>query len=69
MKASANKIADLVASGSKLLEDSITTWTTLQEDPNVQQIQQLVWHKQAELEKVNAELKTLSPAQKMAKVA
>lgn len=63
-----NKIANLVATGSKLLEDSIDAWTNLQENPNIKHIQEVAGQKQVELEQVKSGSQALAPMQKILKV-
>ena len=40
--ASVEKISDIVSSAAKLLEDSVEAWTTLQEQPEVRQLQETI---------------------------
>ena len=68
IQASAQKISDLVGSVSKLLEESIAAWENLQENPVAQKLQDLMKQRREELDQVKAEIKTLPPAQKMAKL-
>jgi hypothetical protein len=68
IRASAQKISDLVVSASKLLDESLTAWETLQENPEAQKLQDLIKQRQAELEQVKAEIKTMPPAQKIVKL-
>ena len=68
IEASAAKLSDIVGSASKLLEDSVETWTTLQEHPKIGQLQETIRQKQAELDAVKAAIKTLPPMEKMVKV-
>ena len=42
IQASATKISDLVSSVAKLLEDSVKSWTTLQENPEVEELQEVI---------------------------
>ena len=42
IQASATKISDLVGSVAKLLEESVDAWTTLQENPEVQKLQETI---------------------------
>ena len=53
---------------TKLLEESVDAWTTLQENPEVEQLQETIKQRQAELDAVKSEIKTLPPMQKMLKV-
>ena len=68
IKASAQKIFDLVGCASKLLEESVTIWETLQKNLEAQKLQDFIKQRQADLEQVKVEIKTLPPAQKMAKL-
>ena len=68
IQASAAKISDTASSIAKLLEDSVEAWTTLQEHPEIGQLQQTIKQRQAELDAVKAEIKTLPPMEKMLKV-
>ena len=68
IKASAVKISDNVASVTKLMEDSIKAWANLQDHPDIGKVQETINLRQAELDAVRAEIKTLPPMQKMAKV-
>ena len=62
------KISDLVGITAKMLEESVDAWTTLQENPEVQKLQETIKQRQAELDAVKVEIKTLPPMQKMLKV-
>ena len=42
IQASATKISDIVSSAAKLLEDSVEAWTTLQEHPEIGQLQEII---------------------------
>ena len=42
IQASATKISDLIGSAAKLLEESVDAWTTLQENPEVQKLQETI---------------------------
>ena len=42
IQASTAKISDIVSSAAKLLEDSVEAWTTLQEHPEVGQLQETI---------------------------
>ena len=42
IQASTTKISDLVGSTAKLLEESVDAWTTLQEKPEVQKLQETI---------------------------
>ena len=42
IQVSATKIFDLVSNAAKLLEESVDAWTTLQEDPEVQKLQETI---------------------------
>ena len=68
IQASAAKISDIVSSAAKLLEDSVEAWTTLQEHPEVGQLQEIIRKRQTELDAIKVEIKTLPPMQKMLKV-
>ena len=57
-----------MSSIEKLLGDSVEAWTTLQEHPKIGQLQETIKQRQAELEAVKVEIKTLPPMQKMLKV-
>ena len=57
-----------MGSASKLLEDSVETWATLQEHPRIGQLQETIRQKQAELDAVKAAIKSLPPMEKMMKV-
>ena len=61
-------ITDLVSSATKLLEVSVDAWTKLQENLEVEKLQETIKQRQAELDAVKAEIKTLPPMQKMLKV-
>ena len=52
IKASAQKIYDLVGSASKLLEESVEIWEKLQKIPEVEKLQDLIKQRQTELEHV-----------------
>ena len=62
------KISDFVVSAAKLLGDSVESWTTLQENPEIHQLQETIKQRQAELETVKVEIKTLPPMEKMLRV-
>ena len=62
------KISDIVGSTAKLLEDSVEAWTTLQEHPEVRQLQEKIRQRQTELDEVKVAIKTLPPMEKMLKV-
>ena len=62
------KIIDLVSSTTKLLEESVDAWTKLQENIEVEKLQETIKKRQAELDAVKAEIKTLPPMEKMLKV-
>ena len=62
------KILDIVSSAVKLLEDSVEAWTTLQEHPEVRQLQETIRQRQIQLDTVKVEIKTLSPMEKILKV-
>ena len=68
IQASAAKRSDIVGSAAKLLEDSIEAWVSLQDHPNIGKVQETITLRQVELDTVRAEIKTLPPMQKMAKV-
>ena len=68
IQASAAKISDTASSAAKLLEDSVEAWTTLQEHPEIGQLQEIIRQRQIELDTVKAEIKTLPPMEKMLKV-
>ena len=68
IQASTAKISDIVSSAAKLLEDSVEAWTTLQEHPEVRQLQETIRHRQTELDAVKVAIKTLPPMEKMLKV-
>ena len=68
IQASATKISDTVSSTTKLLEDSVEAWTTLQEQPEVGQLQETIRQRQTELDAVKEEIKTVPPMEKMLKV-
>ena len=51
-----------------MLEDSIEAWANFQDHPDVGKIQESIKIRQAELDAVRIEIKTLPPMQKMAKV-
>ena len=68
IQVSATKILDIVSSASKLVEDSVESWTTLQEHPRIGQLQETIRQKQAELDAVKAAIKILPPMEKMVKV-
>ena len=68
IQAAAAKISDIVGSTSKLLEDSVEAWTTLQEHPRIGQLQETIRQRQAELDAVKTTIKTLPPMEKMLKV-
>ena len=53
IQASVAKISDIVSSAAKLLEDSIEAWTTLQEYPEVGQLQETIRQRQTELDAVH----------------
>ena len=53
---------------AKLLGDSLEAWTTLQENPEIHQLQETIKQRQAELETVKVEIKTLPPMEKMLRV-
>ena len=57
-----------MGSAAKLLEDSIEAWANLQDHPNIGKVQETINLRQEELDAVRAEIKTLPPMQKMAKV-
>ena len=57
-----------MSSAAKLLEDSVEAWTTLQEHPEVRQLQETIRQRHTELDTVKEEIKTLSPMDKMLKV-
>ena len=59
IQASTAKISEIVSSAAKLLEDTIEAWTTLQEHPEIGQLQETIKQRQAELDTVKAEIKTL----------
>ena len=42
IQASTTKISDIMGSASKLLGDSVETWTTLQEHPRIGQLQETI---------------------------
>ena len=67
IQASAAKLSDIVGSTSKLLEDSVETWGTLQEHPRIGQLQETIRQKQAELDAVKEEIKSLPPWRKRSK--
>ena len=68
IQSSAAKISDIVSSAAKLLEDSVEAWTTLQEHPEVRQLQETIRQRQTELDTVKAEIKNLLPMDKMLNV-
>ena len=68
IQASAEKISNIVGSVAKLLEDSVETWTTLQEHPRIGQLQETIRQWQTELNAVKEAIKTLPPMEKMLKV-
>ena len=57
-----------MSSASKLLDESVEAWENLQDNPEVEKLQETIKQRQAELDAVKAEIKTLSPMQKMLKV-
>ena len=68
IQASATKISDLASSTEKLLEESVEAWTTLQENPEVEKLQETIKQRQTKLDAVKAEINTLPPMQNMLKV-
>ena len=42
IQASATKISDLVSNVEKLLEDSVESWTTLQENPEFEELHEVI---------------------------
>ena len=68
IQASAAKISDIVGSATNLLGDSVEAWTTLQEHPELGQLQETIKQRQEELDTVKMEIKTLPPMEKMLKV-
>ena len=61
IQASATNIFDLVGSVAKLLEEGVDAWTTLQENPELEQLEENIKQRQAELDAVKVEIKTLPP--------
>ena len=57
-----------MGSAAKLLGDSVEARTTLQEHPEIGQMQETIKQRQAELDTVKVEIKTLPPMEKMLKV-
>ena len=57
-----------MSSAAKLLEDNVEAWTTLQEHPEVRQLQETIRKRQTEVDTVKVEIKTLPPMEKMIKV-
>ena len=57
-----------MGSAAKLLGDSVEAWTTLQENLEIGQLQETIKQRQAELETVKVEIKTLPPMEKMLRV-
>ena len=57
-----------MSSAAKLLEDNVEAWTTLQEHPEVGQLQETIRQRQTELDTVKAEIKILPSMEKMLKV-
>ena len=51
-----------------MLGDSVEAWTTLQEHPELGQLQETIKQRQEELDTVKMEIKTLPPMEKMLKV-
>ena len=68
IQALATKISDIVSSASKLLDESVVAWVNLQDNPEVEKLQETIKQRQAELDVIKAEIKTLPPMQKMLKV-
>ena len=68
IQASAANISDLMSSAAKLLEENVDAWTKLQENLEVEKLQETIKQRQAELDTVKVEIKTLPPMQKMLKV-
>jgi plasmid maintenance system antidote protein VapI len=57
-----------VSSASKLLNDSVEAWMNLQNNPEVEKLRETIQQRQAELDTVKAEIKTVPPMEKMHKV-
>ena len=68
IQASAMKISNIVGSVAKLLEESVDAWTTLQENLEGEKLQETIKQRQAELDAVKVEIKTLPHMQKILKV-
>ena len=68
IQASAARIFDIVGSAAKMLEDSVEAWTTLQEHPEVRQLQETIRQRQTELDTVKVEIKNPPPMEKMLKL-